>query len=61
MAESFENSNNILRDWAKDEVQKSYRGIGQVREGRKQKIKLFLFENDTDKIFEQPQSTAERD
>jgi len=37
MAESFENLDNILRDWAKDKVQKkSCRGVEQVREvGRK--------------------------
>jgi len=33
MAESFENLNNILHDWAKDKVQKMFcRGIEQVRE-----------------------------
>ena len=45
MAESFENQDNILRDWAKDKVQKkSYLGIEQVREARKRirKIKPFL-------------------
>ena len=42
-AESFENLDNILRDWAKDKVQKkSCRGIEQVPEGRRQK-KPFLF------------------
>ena len=55
MAESFENLDNILRDWAKD------KGIGQVREARKRKIKLFLLEHDTEIIFEQPQSAVERD
>ena len=44
---------NILRDWAKDKVQKrlSCRGIEQVREARKRKIKPFLLENDTEIIF----------
>ena len=32
MAERFENLDNILRDWAKDKVQRSCRGIEQVRE-----------------------------
>jgi len=33
MAENFNNLDNILRDWAKDKVQKkSCRGIEQVRE-----------------------------
>ena len=40
MAEGFENLDNILRDWAKD------KGIKQVREARKRKIKLFLLKND---------------
>ena len=50
MAERFENLDNILRDWAKDKVQKSG-GIEQVREDRKRKIKPFLLENDTEIIF----------
>ena len=54
MAESFENKDNILCDWAKDRVQKkSCRGIEQVREARKGKIKPSL--------LEQPQSAVERD
>ena len=33
MAESFENLDNILHDWAKDKKEKKYcRGIEQVRE-----------------------------
>jgi len=33
MAESFENLDNILHDWAKDKCKKKYiRGIEQVRE-----------------------------
>ena len=52
MAESFENKDNILCDWAKDKVQKkSCRGIEQVREGRKRKIKPFILKNDTEIIF----------
>ena len=52
MAESFENYDNILSDWARDKVQKnSCRGIEQVREARKRKIKQFLLENDTEIIF----------
>ena len=62
MAESFENKDNILLDWAKDKVQKkSCRGIEQVREARKRKIKPFLLENHTEIIFYQPQSAVERD
>ena len=53
MAESFENYDNILRDWTKDKVQKkSCRGIEQVREARRIKIKPFLLENDPEKIIE---------
>ena len=51
-----------MRDWAKDKVQKkSCGGIGQDREARKRKTKPFLLENDTEIIFEQPQSAVERD
>jgi len=32
MAESFENLDNILHDWAKDKNKKYFRGIEQVRE-----------------------------
>ena len=32
MAESFENLDNILHDWEKDEQKKYCRGIEQVRE-----------------------------
>ena len=53
MAESIENYDNILRDWTKDKVQKkSCRGIEQVREARRRKIKPFLLENDPEKIIE---------
>ena len=62
MAESFENQDNILRDWAKDKgTKKSCQGIERVREARKRKVKPFLLENDTEIIFQQPQSAVERD
>ena len=62
MAESFENEDNIVRDWAKDKVQKrSCRGIEQAREAKRRKIKPFLLENDPEKILEQSQLAAERD
>ena len=52
MAESFENKDNILRDWAKDKVQKEFcRGIELVVEARKRKTKPFLLENDTEITF----------
>jgi len=44
MVESFENLDNILRDWAKDKVQKqSWQGIDQTQEAGRTKKKLFLF------------------
>ena len=58
MAESFENLDNILRDWAKDKVQKS---LEQVREAGRRKIRLFLLGNYSEKILEQSQSAVERD
>ena len=62
MAESFENLNNILRDWAKDKGQKkSCRGIEQVRKEGRKKIKPFLLKSDPEKILEQSQSVVERD
>ena len=52
MAKRFENLDNILRDWAKDKVQKSLcRGLEQVRETRKRKMKPFVLENDTQMVF----------
>ena len=56
MAGSFESLDNILCDWAKDEVKKlSCRGIEQVREAGRRNIKPFLSENDSEKILEQSQ------
>ena len=40
---------------------KSCRGIEQVREARKRKIKPFILENDAEIIFYQPQSAVEGD
>ena len=61
VAESFENLDNILHDWAKDKNKKKYCwSIEQVREARKRKIKPFSFlENGTEKILQQ--SSVERD
>ena len=63
MVDSFENWDNILRGWAKDKVQKkSCRGIEQVREAGRRKIKQFVLEKDLEKkILEQSQSAVERD
>ena len=50
MAESFENLDNILHDWAKKKpTRKSCRGIEQDREAGRRKIKPFLLENDPEK------------
>ena len=47
MTESFENLDNILRDSAKDKLQKKFcRDVEQDREARRRKIKPFLLEND---------------
>ena len=62
MVESFENRDNISRDWAKDKVQKKFfRGIEQIREAGKTRIKPFLLENDSEKVLEQSQLEVERD
>ena len=50
MAESFENLDNILRDWAKDKKQKeNSQGIEEVRKPGRGKIKPFLLKNDLEK------------
>ena len=52
MAGSFENLKNTLRDWANDTVKKkkkSCRGIEQVREARRRKVKPLLAENGSEK------------
>ena len=43
MAENFENLDNILRDWAKDKVQKSLvEALNRHEEAERRKIKPFL-------------------
>ena len=50
MVESFEN--NILHDWANDNVQKSLaEALNRFDKPENKKRKLFLLENDTDIIF----------
>ena len=62
MAKSFDNLDIILRNWAKDKVQKkSCRGIEQVREARTRRINPFLLANDKEKMLEQFQLAVERD
>jgi len=46
MAEGFENKDNIIHDWAKIRYKMSRRGINQVREAGRSKIKPFVLEND---------------
>ena len=62
MAESFENLDNIFRDWAEDKVQKvlSRRWTGTRSRKKKEKAVSFLA-NDSEKILEQSQSAVERD
>ena len=52
MAESFENKNDILRDWAKDKVQKSLaEALNRFEKLLQRKIKPLFLENDTEIIF----------
>ena len=55
MAESFENLESILRDWAK------HKGIKQVRKAGRGKIKPFLLKNNPQKVLDQSQSAVKRD
>ena len=58
MAERFENWENILRDWAKKNFQKSLVEALNMYEKQKEKKPR---ENDSEKILEQSQSAVERD
>ena len=51
MAESFENQDNILRDWAKDKVQKVLPRHWTGLRSQKAKDKAVFLENDTEIIF----------
>ena len=60
MAESFENLDTILRDWAKDKVQKTL--IEALKRKQKKNDKAcFFLENDLEKLLEQSQSVIEQD
>ena len=62
MAQRFENLDNILCDWAKDNGQKkSCRGIEQVQKAGRGKIKPFCLKNNPEKVLAQSQSAVERD
>ena len=56
MAESFERLDNILRDWAKDKVQKS---LDEKQEEERKAVSLL--ENESEKILEQSQSVVKPD
>ena len=61
MAESFEILDNILRDWAKNKVQKSLvEALNRYdKQGKKEKG-VSCLENDSEKILEQSQSAVKR-
>jgi len=62
MAERFENLDNILRDWAKDKVQKSLVEALNRYEKKEEEIKsVSSVESDSEKILEQSRSAAEQD
>ena len=50
MAESFENLDNILRDWAKEKGQKSLaEALNRFEKQEERKMKPFLVNNDPEK------------
>ena len=65
MAESFENLDNILHDWAKDKIQSLVPALNRYQEhslaGRRNIKRFFCFRKDLEKILEQSQSAVERD
>ena len=56
MAEGFDNLDNILRDWAKDKIQKS---LVETRSREKKDKAVFILENASKNILEQSQSAVE--
>jgi len=61
MAESFENLDNILPDWAKENVEKSLFGaVNRYEKQEEERKTLFFEENDSEKIRTQAVS-VERD
>ena len=61
MAESFENLDNILRDWAKDKGQKRLaETLNRFEKQEEEEIKPFLLKNNPEKVLEQSQSTVEK-
>ena len=61
MAERFENLANILRDWAKEKIQKSLvEALKRYEKKEEETKKRFFLEDNSEKIFEQSQSAVER-
>ena len=61
MGVTFENLDNILRGWAKDEVQKSLIEILNKFEKHEEERKPFLWEKNSEELLDQFQSAAERE
>ena len=62
MGESFENSDTILRDWAKDKVQNILvEELNRYPKQEEERENRFLFRKWLRKILEQSQSAVERD
>ena len=55
MAKSFENLDNILHDWMKDNVQKSLEHWTGVRSSKKKEKSVSFLENNSEKILKQSQ------
>ena len=54
VAESFENLDNVSRDWAKDKGQKSRaEALNRFRKAGRGKIKPFVLKNNPAKVLEQ--------
>jgi len=53
MAESFQNVDNILRDWVKGKVQKSLVKAVNRYEKQEHKKAVSVLENDSEKVLEQ--------
>ena len=61
MAERFENLANILRDWAKEKIQKSLvEALKRYEKKEEETKKRFFLEDNSEKILEQSQSAVER-
>ena len=59
MAETFENLEDILPDWAKEDIEKSLaEAVTQYEKHEEERNKRFFVENDLQNILEQSQSSA---